>query len=51
MTDKLKLGAMIQGINDSYLVLVGIGILGLVLSFFIKRTGEDAELSNTLAEN
>jgi hypothetical protein len=32
--------ASIQGINDSYLVIVGIGILGLLLSFFIKRVGQ-----------
>ncbi|MDQ8734581.1 DHA2 family efflux MFS transporter permease subunit [Paenibacillus sp. LHD-38] len=29
--------ASIQGINDAYLVIVGIGIVGLLLSFFIKR--------------
>lgn len=32
--------ATIQGINDAYLVIIGIGIAGLVLSFFIKRTGQ-----------
>lgn len=32
--------ASIQGINDAYLVIVGIGILGLLLSFFIKRTDQ-----------
>ncbi|AZN42735.1 DHA2 family efflux MFS transporter permease subunit [Paenibacillus albus] len=31
--------ATIQGINDAYLVIVGIGLVGLVLAFFIKRTG------------
>ncbi|SEN73642.1 DHA2 family efflux MFS transporter permease subunit [Paenibacillus sp. OV219] len=31
--------ASIQGINDAYLVIVGIGLIGLVLAFFIKRTG------------
>lgn len=31
--------ATIQGINDAYLVIVGIGILGLLLSFFIKQVG------------
>jgi len=32
--------ASIQGINDAYLVIIGIGIVGLLLSFFIKRTGQ-----------
>lgn len=35
--------ASIQGINDSYLVIVGIGIMGLVLSFFIKQVGQVKE--------
>jgi len=35
--------ASIQGINDAYLVIVGIGIIGLVLSFFIKRVGQATE--------
>lgn len=35
--------ASIQGINDSYLVIVGIGIIGLVLSFFIKQVGQIKE--------
>ncbi|AIQ48520.1 MFS transporter [Paenibacillus sp. FSL R7-0273] len=34
--------ASIQGINDAYLVIVGIGILGLLLSFFIKKVGPAA---------
>jgi EmrB/QacA subfamily drug resistance transporter len=32
--------ASIQGINDAYLVIVGIGVIGLLLSFFIKRTDQ-----------
>lgn len=32
--------ASIQGINDAYLVIVGIGIIGLLLSFFIKQVGQ-----------
>ncbi|WP_373605029.1 DHA2 family efflux MFS transporter permease subunit [Bacillus sp. AFS002410] len=40
--------ASINGINDAYLVIVGIGILGLLLSFFIKRgkqtASEDASI-------
>lgn len=35
--------ATIQGINDAYLVIVGIGIFGLVLSFFIKRVKQAVE--------
>ncbi|WP_397386657.1 DHA2 family efflux MFS transporter permease subunit [Paenibacillus sp. MMS20-IR301] len=35
--------ATIQGINDSYLVIVAIGIIGLVLSFFIKQVGQATE--------
>ncbi|MNF04519.1 hypothetical protein D3C80_2040520 [compost metagenome] len=34
--------ASIQGINDAYLVIVGIGVLGLLLSFFIKKVGPAA---------
>lgn len=30
--------ASILGINDAYVVIIGIGIIGLILSFFIKRT-------------
>ncbi|KRF09886.1 MFS transporter [Paenibacillus sp. Soil787] len=35
--------ASIQGINDAYLVIVGIGIIGLLLSFFIKHVAETSE--------
>ncbi len=35
--------ASIQGINDAYLVIIGIGIVGLLLSFFIKRAGQAEE--------
>lgn len=35
--------ASIQGINDAYLVIVGIGIIGLLLSFFIKRVAQASE--------
>ncbi|MFD1908831.1 hypothetical protein ACFSQ7_39945 [Paenibacillus rhizoplanae] len=35
--------ASIQGINDSYLVIVGIGIIGLLLSFFIQQVGQAKE--------
>ncbi|WP_179863190.1 DHA2 family efflux MFS transporter permease subunit [Bacillus pseudomycoides] len=43
--------ASIQGINDAYLVIIGIGIIGLLLSFFIKKVKQDSELeSNNPAE-
>lgn len=35
--------ASIQGINDSYLVIIGIGVVGLLLSFSIKRVGQAKE--------
>ncbi|WP_063510443.1 DHA2 family efflux MFS transporter permease subunit [Paenibacillus gorillae] len=43
--EHMLMEATIQGINDAYLVIIGIGIVGLLLSFFIKRTGqaEDSE--------
>ncbi|WP_239615541.1 DHA2 family efflux MFS transporter permease subunit [Cohnella mopanensis] len=39
----MKMEATIQGINDAYLVIIGIGLVGLLLSFFIKRTGQAEE--------
>ena len=41
------LDASIQGINDAYLVLTGIGIVGLLLSFYIKplsRASDDMKV-------
>ncbi|MBB3112521.1 EmrB/QacA subfamily drug resistance transporter [Paenibacillus phyllosphaerae] len=35
--------ATIQGINDAYMVIVGIGVIGLVLSFFIKKVKQATE--------
>jgi EmrB/QacA subfamily drug resistance transporter len=35
--EHLLMEASIQGINDAYLVIVGIGVIALLLSFFIKR--------------
>ncbi|ASA26420.1 DHA2 family efflux MFS transporter permease subunit [Paenibacillus donghaensis] len=43
MDSKMKVDASIQGINDAYLVIVGIGIIGLLLTFFIKRVGQASE--------
>lgn len=35
--------AQIAGINDAYLVIVGIGIVGLILSFFIRKVSRGEE--------
>ena len=35
--------AQIAGINDAYVVIVGIGIVGLLLSFFIKKVKRGGE--------
>jgi EmrB/QacA subfamily drug resistance transporter len=43
--------ASIQGVNDAYLVIIGIGIIGLLLSFFIKKVKQASELeSNNTSE-
>lgn len=39
--------ATIQGINDAYLVIVGIGIIGLLLSLFIKKVKQATETEPT----
>ncbi|OAO89133.1 hypothetical protein AXX17_ATUG04200 [Arabidopsis thaliana] len=39
----MTMEASISGINDAYLVIIGIGVVGLLLSFFIKRTGQAEE--------
>jgi len=39
----MMMEASIQGINDAYLFIIGIGIVGLLLAFFIKRTGQAEE--------
>ncbi|WP_130616328.1 DHA2 family efflux MFS transporter permease subunit [Cohnella abietis] len=49
--EHMMMEASIQGINDAYLVIIGIGVVGLLLSIFIKRTGqveEDEETGVTL---
>jgi len=35
--------ATIQGINDAYLVIIAIGVIGLILSFFIKKVSATPE--------
>ncbi|WP_019912805.1 DHA2 family efflux MFS transporter permease subunit [Paenibacillus sp. HW567] len=51
--ESLIMHATIQGINDAYLVIVGIGIVGLLLAFFIKNAapaGEE-EASAAMSKN
>ncbi|MFL6559915.1 MAG: DHA2 family efflux MFS transporter permease subunit [Bacillus sp. (in: firmicutes)] len=36
--------ATIHGINDAYLVIIGIGIIGFLLSFFIKKVKQGSEI-------
>ena len=45
--EHILMEASIQGINDAYLVIIGIGVAGLVLSFFIKRTEQAEEIAET----
>jgi EmrB/QacA subfamily drug resistance transporter len=46
--EHMLMEATIQGINDSYLVIIGIGIVGLLLSFFIKRAGQAEEVKTEI---
>ena len=44
---QMMLEATIQGINDAYMVIIGIAVIGLLLSFFIKRVEQSSgEISN-----
>jgi len=47
MKQEIALKAMLEGINDSFLVSVGIASIALVLAFFIKRV-KQAEDSETM---
>ncbi|MFE4711390.1 DHA2 family efflux MFS transporter permease subunit [Paenibacillus sp. NPDC056722] len=49
--EHMLMEATIQGINDAYLVIIGIGIAGLLLSFFIKRTGQAEKEEGAIALN
>ncbi|MBM7652844.1 DHA2 family efflux MFS transporter permease subunit [Neobacillus cucumis] len=59
MKQQIAMRAMLEGINDAFLVSVGIACIALVLAFFIKRAkqAEDPEetkakkVVNKLAEN
>ena len=41
--EQMIIDATIEGINDAYLVIIGIAIVGLLLSFFIKRVEQSTE--------
>jgi hypothetical protein len=47
MKQQIAMKAMLEGINDSFLVSVGIACIALVLAFFIKRAkqADDPEQS------
>ncbi|MBN2983758.1 DHA2 family efflux MFS transporter permease subunit [Cohnella algarum] len=44
--ERMTLDATIQGINDSYVVIVGFGVIALLLSFFIRRGTQASEDTN-----
>lgn len=48
---QLITNATIEGINDAYLVIVAIGVVGLVFSFFIKRVKQGTEEVPSLQES
>lgn len=39
--------ASIQGVNDAYLVIIGIGIIGLLMSFFIKKGKQNSAVESS----
>ncbi len=41
--EQMMMEASIQGINDSYVVIIGFAVIALLLSFFIKRVKENSE--------
>lgn len=41
---KLMIDASIQGINDAFLIIIGIGVIALLLSFFIKKVKEESNI-------
>jgi len=61
MKQEIALKAMLEGINDAFLVSVGIALIALVLAFFIKRAKQaedpeemkaaDKQVINKLAQN
>jgi MFS family permease len=51
MKQQIAMKATLEGINDSFLVSVGIACVALVLAFFIKRVKPTNEPIETLAED
>ncbi|MGG3805245.1 DHA2 family efflux MFS transporter permease subunit [Metabacillus fastidiosus] len=48
---QMILEATIEGINDAYVVIIGIAFIGLLLSFFIKRVEQGSEESVNTTSN
>ncbi|MED4402577.1 DHA2 family efflux MFS transporter permease subunit [Metabacillus fastidiosus] len=48
---QMILEATIEGINDAYVVIIGIAVIGLLLSFFIKRVEQGSEESVNTTSN
>lgn len=44
--EHMLMEASIQGINDAYIVIVGISIVGLLLSLFIKKVGQASKVQH-----
>jgi EmrB/QacA subfamily drug resistance transporter len=49
MKQQIAMKAMLEGINDSFLVSVGIACIALILAFFIKRAKQAADPSETMS--
>ncbi|MDP4087031.1 MAG: DHA2 family efflux MFS transporter permease subunit [Bacillota bacterium] len=49
MKQQIAMKAMLEGINDSFLVSVGIASIALILAFFIKRAKQAADPSETMS--
>ncbi|AGK55350.1 DHA2 family efflux MFS transporter permease subunit [Bacillus sp. 1NLA3E] len=45
MKQQIATKAMLEGINDAFLVSVGIALVALILAFFIKRTSKQTQAS------
>jgi EmrB/QacA subfamily drug resistance transporter len=49
--EQLSMEAQIQGINDSYIVIIAIGVVALLLSFLIKKVKQASDDKSTVALN
>ncbi|GMK39223.1 putative MFS-type transporter YhcA [Paenibacillus sp. CCS19] len=49
--EHLAMEAQILGINDSYVVIIGIGVVALLLSFMIKKVKQASDDKNPVAMN